>query len=398
MITTIRADVPGAIARAGAFLLIAASAALGTINAANLGAHYGAAVAWAFAAMALGGELLKPVAIERAFAAGWRRPVQALACLVVAGVAIAYSLTAELAFSAGARGDLAATRKAAVQAASNADAAAKRAADELARLKPARPVAELEALVAGAKQVCRVDVSLQGRNTVCSKPPALLAELGRAKRRAELEAAIGQAQAPAGAVGEADPQAAAVVAYLAAAGVQAKADTVATWLHLLPVLLLEVGSAFGLLVAAGVAHRQPSPGMVARVLAALRAPATVAQPLPATVAEAQSAPATVATVATVASKSRPAARQPLPEHQAVLAALRKAARPLSNDELAAILGVHKGTASKRVKALGPMVRKVQVGRQVALSLAPAKAPIAPVTVLDVERRRRRALGPMARSA
>ena len=99
-------------ARCGALLLIAASAALGTAYAFQLGSHYGLLVGVAFGAMALGGELLKPVAVERAFAAGWRRPGLAVACVAVASISICYSLVAELAFSAGARGDLAAERQA----------------------------------------------------------------------------------------------------------------------------------------------------------------------------------------------------------------------------------------------------------------------------------------------
>lgn len=364
MLTHITRDPAAAIARLGALLLIAASAALGTTYAYALGAHFGPWVAYAFAAMALGGELVKPVAIERAFAHGLRRPVSALVCLAVASVAIAYSLTAELGFSAGARGDLAARRASEIEAARRARAASVRAGDELARLKPARPVAELEALVAGAKPHCRIVVGHGFRDTVCSKPAALVAELARAKRRAELEAAIAAADKVDTTVAEADPQAAAVVAYLAAAGIVAAPATVATWLHLLPVLLLEIGSAFGLLVAGG-GQRLPA------ARATVAAPATVAEPAPAPMATVAEAHVRPATVATVASGPRPASRQPLPEAKAVLEALARAGRPMSNDELAAALGVHKGTASKRVKALGPAIVKVRQGREVALSLAPA---------------------------
>ncbi len=61
MLTHITRDPAAAIARLGALLLIAASAALGTTYAYALGAHFGPWVAYAFAAMALGGELVKPV-------------------------------------------------------------------------------------------------------------------------------------------------------------------------------------------------------------------------------------------------------------------------------------------------------------------------------------------------
>ena len=135
-------------------------------------------------------------------------------------------------------------------------------------------------------------------------------------------------------------------------------------------LLLEIGSAFGLLVAWGGA-----------------APVTVAEPTVARVEScatvAKALPATVATVV---------GAQLVPEAQ-VLEVLRAAGRPLTNDELAGVLSVHKGTASKRVAALGAAVHKVRVGRHVALTVAGAGEPISLVA-----ERRRRALGRMTRVA
>ena len=52
----------------------------------------------------------------------------------------------------------------------------------------------------------------------------------------------------------------------------------------------------------------------------------------------------------------------------VIAALAKAKRPLTNDELAAKLGVTKGEASKRVTALNGAVRRIRMGRHVQISL------------------------------
>jgi hypothetical protein len=110
----------------------------------------------------------------------------------------------------------------------------------------------MEALVAGAKPQCRISMTLErGRETICAKPAPLIAELGRAKRRVELEATIAAAEkavetAPA-AVKDADPLAAAY--YMTAAGWKVAAETVSPWLYLLPVLFLELGSALGLVVA-----------------------------------------------------------------------------------------------------------------------------------------------------
>ena len=342
-------------ARLGAILIIASSAALGTSYAYKLGNHFGAFVGIAFAAMALGGELLKPIAVERAFAAGLRRPFTALACLAVAVVAIAYSLAAELAFSAGARGDLTAGRQAAIAAAAEAKAAAQRADDELARVKPARPLAELEALVAGAREECRIVVNLQGRHTVCSKPASLLAELGRAKRRAELEGQIERSRIVAddNKFGQADPQAAAVVAYLAAAGVTAEPATIATWLHLLPVLLLEIGSAFGLLVARGGEARVP---------ARLAGEHGEKRRLP-------------ENVISLSGKRRArdlarktSARVPRAGKHPVLEMLERAGKPLSVAELAVAMGVSCGEASKRWREVEPQLEVGWSGRYRSIAL------------------------------
>jgi len=340
------AALPGAIARrAGAVLLIAASASLGTYYAFTLGSHFGRVVAVAFAAMALGGELLKPVAVEQAFAAGWRQPARALACLAVAGVAILYSLTAELAFSAGARGDLAASRKAAGDAAAAALARRQRAEAELAGLKPTRAVGELEAL--HAKQPGRDCAALNGSfRVVCQRPGPYAAELARARRRAELEAVIAAAGEAAGgpsAVGEADPQAAAVSAYLTAAGWPVRAEQAATWLHLLPVLLLEIGSALGLLVArAPGGHASAGvPTTFSGTLAARRVPEKAAN-----------VPAIVTA----------GARHP------VLTALAAAGRPLSVSELAAAMSVSAGEASKRWREVEAHLQVGWNGRWRAIGL------------------------------
>jgi hypothetical protein len=52
----------------------------------------------------------------------------------------------------------------------------------------------------------------------------------------------------------------------------------------------------------------------------------------------------------------------------VIVALKKARRPVTNDELAALMGVNKDVASKRVRALNGAVQKVRHGRHVAISL------------------------------
>lgn len=56
------------------------------------------------------------------------------------------------------------------------------------------------------------------------------------------------------------------------------------------------------------------------------------------------------------------------EDSAVLAALARAQRPVTNDELADLMGVSKGEASKRVAALAGRVNKQRMGRHVAITL------------------------------
>lgn len=56
------------------------------------------------------------------------------------------------------------------------------------------------------------------------------------------------------------------------------------------------------------------------------------------------------------------------EADAVLAALARAQRPVTNDELAELMGVSKGEASKRVAALAGRVNKQRMGRHVAITL------------------------------
>jgi hypothetical protein len=53
---------------------------------------------------------------------------------------------------------------------------------------------------------------------------------------------------------------------------------------------------------------------------------------------------------------------------AVIAALAKTEGPVSNDELAALMGVTKGESSKRVAALNGVIQKDRVGRKVAIRL------------------------------
>lgn len=58
----------------------------------------------------------------------------------------------------------------------------------------------------------------------------------------------------------------------------------------------------------------------------------------------------------------------------VIVALRRAKRPVSNDELAEMMNVSKGEASKRVTDLNGAVQRLRVGREVAISLPEWRQP------------------------
>lgn len=105
---------PRRIGVAGALLLIGASATLGAYYGHTVGAHVHAALGVVFAAAALGGELLKPLAVQGAFDSFRSREwMRGLSCATLAAACIVYSLAAELSLAAGSRGDLAASRQAA---------------------------------------------------------------------------------------------------------------------------------------------------------------------------------------------------------------------------------------------------------------------------------------------
>lgn len=252
----------------GASLLIATSAALGSYYGFTIGsAHGGALLGALLGAAALGGELLKPFAVlDGIEALGRWQPVRAAVCLLLGAVCIVYSLSAELGLAAASRGDFAAARATETGKAQRAEARYARLTAELVAMHAARPAGELRALIAGidAKPGIVVDGQPCGgvangpvTRALCPQRAALTAELERALERERLAAELRAAEGARNAAGDmvvADPLSVALVAYAAAAGMELREESVAPWLPLLPVLLLEFGSAFGLVVARG-AHR-----------------------------------------------------------------------------------------------------------------------------------------------
>ena len=128
-----------------------------------------------------------PALIRSVDARRWSAALISLVALALSG---AYSISAALGSASGVRTNAATIETATTDARTKAQAAYDAAKAELDGLKPARPAAELEPLIRSARPVCRIVVTLSRRDTVCEPPPTLVAELGRSKRRAELEGKI----------------------------------------------------------------------------------------------------------------------------------------------------------------------------------------------------------------
>jgi hypothetical protein len=260
-IISLTAKVASLTAKVAATGLCLASAAFGAVFAASVGVKHSIALAVITVLFVVCLELVKPLALVAGFDAfkNWS-PIRGLALGALALVAIAYSLTAELALTASSRSDLAASRQADSDAAKRAQEQHQRASSELATLKPSRTVGEVEATIARQSANGCSSGGLNGK-WVCPVNASLLGELARAKRRQELEAVLnGADQALAGPTAKvADPGSFALATYLSAVGLEVKPETVAQWLTLVPVVALELGSALAGLLVQAVSHPKVEP-------------------------------------------------------------------------------------------------------------------------------------------
>jgi hypothetical protein len=249
---------------------VVASAGFGAVFGYRIGIEHSYLLAGLTVLFAVALEGIKPLAVSAAFQAfvSWQL-VRGVSLGVLGIVAVAYSLTSELALTAASRGDLAAHRASeAFQARANRDRY-QRAHQELSQLKPTRPLHELEALVAKTKgRDCGAENGT-GR-WICQQSP-YAAELGRAKRRQELEAITSSTETAAAPVKVADPGATSLATYLAALGITVPVDVIATWLNLVPVLALELGSALAMVLVTAVSQpRATSESPTVQVLQPVR--------------------------------------------------------------------------------------------------------------------------------
>src|SRR5262245_884388 len=168
-------------ARAAYFSAAIFTGASGSINVTygwQKGGDLAGSLTWAAvaAAVAIVFALSWPALIRSLEARRWSAALVALVALVLAG---SYSVTAALGSAAGGRANAATTESATTDARRKAQDAYDAAKAELATVKPARPVAELQVMRDGWFRSCK-----QCGGWV------LEPELARAKRRAELEAKI----------------------------------------------------------------------------------------------------------------------------------------------------------------------------------------------------------------
>lgn len=243
------------IQRVCAYSLILASAGFGAVFAWKIGIQHSLPLAVLTVMFAVALEGIKPLAVCGVFLPASLGNF--VASLLVASAAIAYSLTSELSLVAMSRGDLTASREQAADARRNEQERRARAKAELTSLSSSRPVAELEALLkASSRERCAVENGTG--KWVCPSKAGVQAELGRAKRRHELEVILAAPSGEsAGTVANADPGSLALSTYLAAIGITVSVSAVGQWLLLIPVLALELGSALALVLVPRNRMEQP---------------------------------------------------------------------------------------------------------------------------------------------
>ena len=235
--------------------MISASAAVGCLYAAGLGAEVGPVFAVVLIAAALAGEAVKPVAVASAIdAARQRRFGTALALGTLASLCVVYSFSAALSLAAGSRGDLAAARGQRASVTAMAQGRYADARGQLERLPASRPAAAIEAEIAGlladpkVGDCSRID-GPRSRAT-CPLVSALKAEAATAAERSQLLRAMAEAEQAIAvqrqSVGAADPLATSIAAYADSTGLSVTAEWFSPWLALVPVLFLEVGSALAI--------------------------------------------------------------------------------------------------------------------------------------------------------
>ena len=250
-------NAPRIAASTAAALLVIASAGFGSYFAWQSGSAHGWQIGSLSVAMALGLELCKPLAVSGALTAmrSWRTLGHAAALSILALLAVTFSLTAELSLMAALKGDAIAERVADNDAATIAKSSRARLEADLANVGTGRASQEIrpqiDTLMASRRDLADCqgwlpDVRARG---VCIAIADLRTELARAERREHLEADLAGLNADAPRAEKApDAGAKSLSTYLAALGLDIKPGTLSEWMTLIPVVALELGAAFSLLL------------------------------------------------------------------------------------------------------------------------------------------------------
>jgi hypothetical protein len=227
-------------------------------------------IVWApvAAGASIGAALAMPALLKSLGARQWAAAAASLVALILFGT---FSIVSAIGNASGGRVDAATAEQTAAGTRARLEERYRGAKAELDNLKPSRPLAELDGLVASTPTVCtraprggfreRVGNKIVTRaltyEEVCSKDADLLAEHGRAKRRQELQAQIerlsAELAAPSGVVRQANADTRAIVAYLSAIGWDLDAQRVDRLLVLLAVALVELGSGLATSLALALA-------------------------------------------------------------------------------------------------------------------------------------------------
>ncbi|MGE0629292.1 MAG: hypothetical protein AB7O43_15820 [Hyphomicrobiaceae bacterium] len=251
-----------ALATIAAATLVISSAGFGALFGYRVGIEHGAIMAGLSVGFAIALDICKPIALAGALQLIFRLDIiRGAALALLAIVAIAYSLTAELSLMAGARGDLAAQRQAEASSATAADHKRQRIEADLKALGTTRPSGEIQAELTAAisrdKRLTECDAWQPSKwaRTICVEQVApLKAELAKAERREGLERELSTLATgkPTAAV-QADPGAEALHAYLGALGFVVPVAALSKWLVLVPVIALELGSSLSVLLVKSLA-------------------------------------------------------------------------------------------------------------------------------------------------
>lgn len=268
------------LSRAAACALVTASAGFGAVYAWTAGSTHGIVLGSLSVLFAVALEICKPLALQNALAALTQfNVIRAVALSILAVTSISYSLTAELSLWAALRADGIAERQTAVDRTTDAKKQTRREDDkyetvkaELASLAPARTAAEIQADITKlfadnpAAGDCTIMDGKVSRK-VCPQVAVLTAEAARGERRDELNEELGAVSVTPAPITKkettvADPAATTLATYLAFLGIVVPVNILGEWLALIPVLALEVGSAFARLLAMSTARTPflPLPG------------------------------------------------------------------------------------------------------------------------------------------